>query len=204
MSGKWPFPCHPGPSRVFLVAAQRHEFGCIDAQALPGISGWPPGSPVTACEGWSRIEALEPVALGPPPTLLLADVQRCSTTLSLGVLPLPGLSLHLCGLQPMPSEKVPGPRRWPIFLGPATSVPGLGSQQPPRHGSQRLGHRLGKRERELPQQSEQIRTTCLSRFSCPHTGCNRSISTSHSFVSSAPTINQIRSKTRGERKIRQH
>lgn len=81
VSGKWPFPCHPGPSRVFLVAAQRHEFGCIDAQALPGISGWPPGSPVTACEGWSRIEALEPVALGPPPLyflLMSRDVQQLS------------------------------------------------------------------------------------------------------------------------------
>lgn len=48
---------------------------------------------------------------------------------------------------------------------PGTSVPDLGSQQPPRHGSQRLGHRLGKREKEILQQSQQIRKTCLSKFS---------------------------------------
>lgn len=158
-----------------LAATPSGEFGCIAFQPCPGFSGWPRGSPATWWEGSSSTRACRSRI---PPLSLLADIQRRSTTLSPGLPPLPAplprlTRLHLHRLQPMPRREVSRAQRVDGLPSPATSVPGLGSQQPPRHGIQRLGRHLGKRERErereLPQQSKQIRKTCLSKFSChPH------------------------------------
>lgn len=125
-----------------------------------------------------RIKAFEHVALGTPPPpppvyflLISRDVQRqllspwacclCVPTARLMHPPPPLWALAYALREVSRAQKV---GCLPRHL-PATSVPDLGSQQPPRHGSQRLGHRLGKREKEIPQQSQQIRKTCLSKFS---------------------------------------
>lgn len=133
-----------------LAAAPSGEFGCIAFQPCPGFSGWPRGSPATWWEGSSSTRACRSRI---PPLSLLADIQRRSTTLSPGLLPLPAplprlTRLHLHRLHPMPRREVSRAQRVDGLPSPATSVPGLGSQQPPRHGIQRLGRHLGKRERE--------------------------------------------------------
>lgn len=132
-----------------MAATPSGEFGCIAFQPCPGFSGWPRGSPATWWEGSSSTRACRSRI---PPLSLLADIQRRSTTLSPGLLPLPaplpGLTrLHLHRL--CPAEKFPGPRGWTVFLAQQPLCLALEASSPQDMGSKDLAAILGKgRERE--------------------------------------------------------